>query len=95
MTLPDGDQIPTSYLREGNQVFAGADGHWWRALRDGDVPATLPIKSEGLKGKARAILDDPAYTNDVFKRLRSNVRKWLPNWLNGDFIVIDFVGLSK
>ena len=53
------------------------------------------MKSEELKGKAWVILDDPAYTNDVFKRLRSNVRKWLPNWLNGDFIVIDFVGLSK
>ena len=89
MTLPDDQQIPMNYLREGNQVFAGADGRWWRALRDGDVPVTLLIKGEELKGKARVILDDPAYTNDVFKRLRPNVPKWLPNWLNANLIVID------
>ena len=89
MTLPDGQQIRMNYLREGNQVFAGADGRWWRALRDGDVPVTLLIKGEELKGRASAILDDPAYTNDVFKRLRPNVPKWLPNWLNANLIVID------
>ena len=89
MTLPDGRQIPMNYLREGNQVFAGADGRWWRALRAGDVPVTLLIKGEELKGKARVILDDPAYTSDVFKRLRPNVPKWLPDWLNANLIVID------
>ena len=93
MTLPDGQQIPMNYLREGNQVFAGADGRWWRALRDGDVPVTLLIKGEELKGKARVVLDDPAYTNDVFKRLRPNVPKWLPNWLNANLIVIDLEGV--
>ena len=89
MTLPDGRQIPMNYLREGNQVFAGADGRWWRALRAGDVPVTLLIKGEELNGKARVILDDPAYTDDVFKRLRPNVPKWLPDWLNANLIVID------
>ena len=89
MTLPDGRQIPMNYLREGNQVFAGADGRWWRALRAGDVPVTLLIKGEELKGKAKVILDDPAYTSDVFTRLRPNVPKWLPDWLNANLIVID------
>ena len=89
MTLPDGRQIPMNYQREGNQVFAGADGRWWRALRAGDVPVTLLIKGEELNGEARVILDDPAYTDDVFKRLRPNVPKWLPDWLNANLIVID------
>ncbi len=31
MTFPDGRQIPMNYLREGNKVFTGADGRWWRA----------------------------------------------------------------
>jgi hypothetical protein len=31
LTMPDGRQIPVNYLREGNLVFAGADGRWWRA----------------------------------------------------------------
>ncbi len=35
LTMPDGRQIPVNYLREGNLVFAGADGRWWRALREG------------------------------------------------------------
>ena len=89
MTFPDGQQLPMNYLREGNQVFAGADGRWWRAFREGDVPVTLLVKGEELSGKARVVLDDPAYTKDVFARLRPNVPKWLPDWLNAHLIVID------
>ena len=32
LTFPDGRELPVNYLREGNQVFAGADGRWWRAF---------------------------------------------------------------
>ena len=89
MTFPDGQQLPMNYLREGDQVFAGADGRWWRVFREGDVPVTLLVKGEELKGKARVVLDDPAYTKDVFTRLRPNAPKWLPDWLNANLIVID------
>ena len=68
MTFPDGHQLPMSYLREGNQVFVGVDGRWWRAFREGNVPVTLFIKGEELKGRARVVLDDPQYTKDVFMR---------------------------
>lgn len=89
LTFPDGRELPVNYLREGNQVFAGADGQWWRAFRDGAVPVKLYIRGEELSGRARTIMDDPQYTKDVFERLRPNVPKWLPDWLNAHLVVID------
>ena len=89
LTFPDGREIPVNYLREGDQVFAGADGRWWRAFREGDVPVTVFIKGEELTGRARTVLDDPEYTRDVFTRLRPNVPKWLPEWLDAYLVVID------
>lgn len=32
LTLPDGSTIPVNYLQEGQVVFVGADGQWWREL---------------------------------------------------------------
>ena len=89
LTFPSGRTLPVNYLREGSQVFAGADGRWWRAFRDGDVPVGVMIKGEQLSGKARVVLDDPEYTSDVFSRLRPSAPKWLPDWLNAYLIVID------
>ena len=89
LTLPDGRVLPVNYRREGNQVFAGADGRWWRALRDGDVPVTVTIRGETLPGRARVVFDDPEYKRDVFARLRPNVPKWLPAWLDAQLVVID------
>ena len=89
LTLPSGRVLPVNYLREGNQVFAGADGRWWRAFRDGDVPVRTMIKGEQLSGKARVVLDNPEYTRDVFSRLRPAAPQWLPEWLNANLIVID------
>ena len=89
LTFPDGRELPVNYLREGDQVFAGADGRWWRAFRDGDVPVKVLIKGETFTGRARTIMDEPEYTRDVFERLRPNVPKWLPDWLNAYLVVID------
>ena len=89
LTFPDGRVLPVNYLREGNLVFAGADGRWWRALRAGNVPVTLLIRGETLTGRARVVLDDPEYKHDVFQRLRPNVPKWLPDWLNAHLVVVD------
>ena len=89
LTLPDGRVLPVNYRREGDRVFAGADGRWWRALRDGDVPVTVTIRGETLPGRARVVFDDPDYKRDVFARLRPNVPKWLPAWLDAQLVVID------
>ena len=89
LTFPDGRELPVNYLREGNQVFAGADGRWWRAFRDGNVPVEVLIKGERLTGRARTVMDEPEYTRDVFKRLRPNVPQWLPEWLDAYLVVID------
>ena len=50
LTLPDGRTLPVNYRREGNHVYAGADGRWWRTLRDGNAPVTVLIRGETLTG---------------------------------------------
>ena len=95
LTLPDGRVLPVNYRREGNQVFAGADGRWWRTLRAGDVPVTVMIRGETLKGRARVVFDDPEYKRDVFARLRPDVPKWLPGWLDAHLVVIDLEDVGE
>ena len=87
LSLPDGREIPVNYLREGPLVFAGADGGWWQPLQGG-VPVSMLIQGETLTGTATVVLDDPAYVEDVFSRLRPTVPEWLPDALNGKLVVI-------
>ena len=75
LTLPSGRRLPVNYLREGNLVFAGADGTWWKELVGDGFPVTLLVRGSTLRGTARAVLDDPGYTRDVFTRLRPNALK--------------------
>ena len=89
LTLPDASTIPVNYLREGDQVFVGADGSWWRTFPDSGAPVSMVILGEQLTGHARAVLDDPGFKTAVFSRLRPAVPKWLPDWLNGVLVVID------
>lgn len=70
LTLPSGRRIPVNYLREGDRVYAGADGRWWKELVGAGVPVTIFVRGETLTGTARAITDDADYTKDVFSRLR-------------------------
>ncbi len=88
MTFPDGRQIPMNYLREGNKVFAGADGRWWRAFVNGGSPVSMLIRGETVSGHAVVILDDPVHTHEIFARLRPTVPKWLPDWLNGKLVEV-------
>jgi len=76
LTLPSGTTIPVNYLREGQMVYAGADGRWWRELTNPSA-VTLLIRGETLRGTAKAVRDDPAHTEDVFKRLRPTSYKWI------------------
>jgi len=86
--LPDGKQLPVNYLREGNIVYMGVDGFWWRQLLSNDAPVSLLIKGQVLTGRASVVLDDPEYTRAIFRRLRPKVPEWLPDWLNGKLVVI-------
>lgn len=86
--LPDGRVLPVNYLLEGDTVFVGVDGRWWRLFEDGGAPVTLEIRGQTLTGHATVVLDDPAYTHDVFSRLRPTAPAWLPDWLNGKLVVI-------
>ena len=38
LTFPDGRELPVNYLREGNKVFAGADGRWCAGPARANVP---------------------------------------------------------
>ena len=92
LTLPDGRALPVNYRREGNRVYAGADGRWWRSLRAGDAPVTVLIRGETLVGHAHVLFDDPEFKADVFSRLRPTVPSWLPGWLDAELVVIDLAG---
>ena len=70
LTLPSGREIPVNYLREDGRVYAGADGRWWKELDGERVAVTLLVQGEKLHGRALAIHDAPAYTKDIFSRLR-------------------------
>lgn len=70
LKLPSGRQIPVNYLREDGRIYAGADGRWWKELADGPRPVALLVRGERLSGRARAVLDDPAYRKEIFARLR-------------------------
>ncbi len=89
LTLPSGRTLPVNYRREGNRVFAGADGRWWRSLREGDAPVSVWIRGETFEGRAHVALDDREYKRDVFSRLRPDVPKWLPEWVDAHLVVID------
>ena len=86
--LPDGRMYPVNYLMEGDLVFMGIDGLWWRDFRDSDVPVRMLIRGQEYTGRGRVVLDNPAYVDDVFSRLRPTVPEWLPDWLNGKLVVI-------
>jgi len=94
MTIDDRKTIPVNYLREGNEVFIGADGPWWRDMRDNGQPVTLLIRGEKFAGRARAVSGQPGFTKDVFKRLRPDTPKWLPDWLNGVLVVIELADVE-
>ena len=51
LTLPSGRRIPVNYLREGDFVFAGADGRWWKEFEGGPFPVTVWIRGETLRGQ--------------------------------------------
>ena len=88
ITLADGRIYPVNYLREGNLVFMGVDGRWWRVFVDGDPSAQMLIQGQRLSGRARVVLDDQAYVDEIFARLRPKAPSWLPAWLNGKLVVI-------
>ena len=89
LTLPDGRTLPVNYRREDNNVYAGADGRWWRTLRDGNAPVTVLIRGEAFTGAARVVFDDPEFKAEIFGRLRPTVPSWLPGWLDAHLVVIE------
>jgi hypothetical protein len=88
ITLPDGRELPVNYLREGDMVYLGVDGLWWREFREGAQPVTLLIRGQTLSGQAVAILDDPARTEAVFARLRPTAPAWLPGRMRGVLVQV-------
>ena len=95
MTIDDRKTIPVNYLREDDKVFIGADGPWWREMRDQGQPVTMLIKGEVFAGQAKAVSGQPEYTKEVVKRLRPDVPKWLPSWLSGVLVVIELKDFSE
>lgn len=70
LTLPSGRRIPVNYLREGDRLYAAADGRWWRELDGAPRRVEALVRGERLVGRGRAVRDDPEHVRDVFSRLR-------------------------
>ena len=88
LTLADGRMYPVNYLWEGDRVYIGIDGRWWREFLGDGQPVSMEIKGASLRGHAVAKLDDPEFTADIFSRLRPTAPAWLPTWLNGKLVII-------
>ena len=84
LTLPSGRAIPVNYLRDGDKVYAAADGRWWRELRGGGGRGSVLIRGETLSGHVRAELEDAALRDSVFERLRPTAPRFF-----GTMVVID------
>lgn len=84
----DDKTIPVNYLREGNLVFMGVDGPWWRNFQGEGKAVSMVIRGETLTGHGVVVLDNDDYVVDVFSRLRPTAPEWLPLWLNGKLVVI-------
>ncbi len=95
LTLADGTMYPVNFLYEDDKVFMGIDGLWWREFVAEPKPVSMFIKGETFSGKALVELEDQAYINDIFSRLRPTVPKWLPDALNGKLVVISLDEESK
>ena len=83
--------IAYTFLHEGETVYMGIDGTWWRAFQNDGQPVELFMRGQNFRGHARAVLDDPALTDDVFSRLRPTAPGWLPRWANGKLVVIELL----
>jgi hypothetical protein len=60
LRLPSGRELPVNYLREGDRIYAGADGRWWKELEMGDAVVRVWVRGEEFEARGRAVLDDPA-----------------------------------
>lgn len=89
VTLADGRVYPVNYLKEGNLVFMGIDGRWWRVFQGAGQTVNMVIKNQTFSGKGKVILDNQPYVDQVFARLRPKVPSSLPAWLNGKLVVIE------
>ncbi len=70
LTLPDGEVIPVNFIREGNKVYIGADGRWWRQLRGEGARVGLFILGEELTGVARAVEEDKEQARFILEKVR-------------------------
>ena len=52
LTLPGERKIPVNYLQEGEQVFLGADGLWWRDFRGDGAEVVVWIKGNKFRGRS-------------------------------------------
>ena len=46
----EGRTLPVNYLKEGNTVFLGVDGRWWRAFAGRSVPVSMIMGGQVYAG---------------------------------------------
>ena len=47
--------LPVNYLKEGNKVYIGVDGRWWRAFAGKGIPVSMLIIGETYKASVNSL----------------------------------------
>ena len=90
LTLPDGRTLPVNYLREGERVYAGADGRWWRTLREGDrARHGDDPRRDARRSSARRIRRPRLQGGRLLSTTNRRCRSGCPRSLTAELVVIE------
>ena len=75
--FPSGKMLPVNYLHKHKKYWAGADGRWWRDLREPGLNLSIIVRGETLIVHGIAIEDDKQLTDEIFSELRPTAPRWV------------------
>ena len=77
VNLPSGKMLPVNYLYKHEKYWVGADGGWWRELREPGVSLSIIVKGKTIIAQGIAIEDDQQLTDEIFTELRPSAPRWV------------------
>lgn len=77
VNLPSDKILPVNYLLKHEKYWAGADGRWWRELREPGVNLSIMVAGKTIVVHAIAIEDDQKLTDEIFTELRPTAPRWV------------------
>ena len=77
INLPSGKMLPVNYVHAREKYWAGADGSWWRELREPGLNLSIVVRGETIKVRGIAIEDNRQLTREIFSELRPTAPEWV------------------